>query len=127
SIDPLPAVSSARFANVAFSNGSLLHSWIKRFERKQPLSAPNDIRRFFVTSEESARLCLFSLLKGEHGEVFFPRLNFNDHLRSFPYLAERFLSQRGFRPAVCDSEEEARAKIDLFIRNRSWPCYFFRS
>ena len=73
----------ARFANVAFSDGSLLHGFNKRIEKKQPIVAPNDIKRYFVTPEESGELCLMSCIYGENRDIFFPKLNENLHLIKF--------------------------------------------
>ncbi|MDA9177037.1 UDP-N-acetylglucosamine 4,6-dehydratase, partial [Flavobacteriaceae bacterium] len=88
-------VSMARFANVAFSDGSLLHGFNKRIEKKQPIVAPNDIRRYFVTPKESGELCLMSCIYGENRDIFFPKLNENLHLVTFSSIAIKFLESKG--------------------------------
>jgi len=120
-------VSMARFANVAFSDGSLLHGFNKRIEKKQPIVAPNDIRRYFVIPEESGELCLMSCLLGENRDVFFPKLNENLNLIKFSDIAVLYLKEKGLKPFICNSEEEAR---DYFKENKieySWPCFFTKS
>jgi FlaA1/EpsC-like NDP-sugar epimerase len=120
-------ISMARFANVAFSDGSLLHGFNQRFLKRQPLSAPNDVRRYFVTPSESGELCLLSGLLGENRDIFFPKLSENLHLTKFSDIAIRYLTQRGFEPYECDSEQEARDRADELIARGKWPCYFFQS
>lgn len=121
------AVSMSRFANVAFSDGSLLHGFNQRFSRRQPISAPTDVRRYFVTAEESGELCLLSCLLGKNRDIFFPKLSEKLHLTTFSEIAVRYLRKSGFEPFECASEEEARARADDLIRKRKWPCYFFLS
>lgn len=121
------AVSTARFANVAFSDGSLPHAWTQRMYKRQPLSAPNDIRRYFVTGQEGAQLCLFSILLGHDREIFFPKLSPRLHLITFSSMAERYLQSLGYEPYLCDSEEEARNRVDELSAKRQWPCYFFKT
>jgi FlaA1/EpsC-like NDP-sugar epimerase len=99
-------ISMARFANVAFSDGSLLHGFNQRIAKKQPFSAPNDVRRYFVTAQESGELL---------------------HLITFSEIAVRYLRERGYEPYECESEEEARDRADELIANKQWPCYFFNS
>jgi UDP-N-acetylglucosamine 4,6-dehydratase len=120
-------VSTARFANVAFSDGSLLHGFNQRFMKRQPISAPRDVRRYFVTPEESGELCLMSCLLGESRDIFFPKLSEDLHLITFAEIAERFVSSMGFEPYLCDSEEEARAVAATQIEAGRWPCHFFDS
>lgn len=120
-------VSTARFANVAFSDGSLLHGFNQRFAKRQPISAPRDVRRYFVTPDESGELCLMSCLLGENRDVFFPKLSENLHLITFAEIAEAYLRQLGFEPLVCATEEEARCRAVELIPQRRWPCYFFDS
>jgi len=120
-------VSTARFANVAFSDGSLLHGFRQRFMARQPLSAPRDVRRYFVTGEESGLLCLASLVLGGQREIFFPKLNAGLDLLSFSTIAERFLQAQGFEAVPVASEEEARARVGELAARRRWPCYFFDS
>ena len=120
-------ISTARFANVAFSDGSLLHGFNQRFAKRQPISAPNDVRRYFVTPQESGELCLMSCLLGENREIFFPKLSDQLHLTSFSDIAERYLNNLGYEPYHCSTEEEARKRSGELIASNKWPCYFFKS
>ena len=120
-------ISMARFANVAFSDGSLLHGFNQRFIKKQPLSAPNDVRRYFVTPQESGELCLLSGLLGNNRDIFFPKLSEKLNLITFSDIAVRYLRERGYEPYECKSESEARDKAEELIANQQWPCYFFQS
>ena len=120
-------ISMARFANVAFSDGSLLHGFNQRFSKMQPFSAPNDVRRYFVTPKESGELCLLSGLLGDNRDIFFPKLSKKLHLITFSGIAERYLRERGYEPYVCASEDEARYRAEELIANKQWPCYFFTS
>jgi len=120
-------ISMARFANVAFSDGSLLHGFNQRFAKKQPFSAPNDVRRYFVTPQESGELCLLSGLLGENRDIFFPKLSEKLHLITFSEIAVRYLRERGYEPYECESEDEARDRSEELIANKQWPCYFFKS
>jgi FlaA1/EpsC-like NDP-sugar epimerase len=120
-------VSLARFANVAFSDGSLLHGFIQRFQKKQPLAAPTDVKRYFITLEESGQLCLLSCLLGENKDLFFPKLDSGVHLATFSRIAEEYLRRLGYEAVACSSEEEARAKAGELIPRGKWPCYFFTS
>lgn len=119
--------SSARFANVAFSDGSLLYGFTRRLEKRQPLSAPRDVRRYFVTEREAGQLCLMAAFLGASGEIFFPKLDPDENMLTFVQIAERFLRQRGYEPHVCDTEEEARERVEELAARGSWPCYFFAS
>ena len=120
-------ISMARFANVAFSDGSLLHGFNQRFAKKQPFSAPNDVRRYFVTPQESGELCLLSGLLGNNRDIFFPKLSEKLHLITFSEIAVHYLRERGYEPYECQSEDEARDRADELIANKQWPCYFFNS
>ena len=120
-------ISMARFANVAFSDGSLLHGFNQRFAKRQPLTAPNDILRYFITPQESGELCLLSGLLGENRDIFFPKLNKNLHLITFSEIAVCFLRERGYKPFQCVSEDEARDRAEELISKKQWPCYFFKS
>ena len=120
-------ISMARFANVAFSDGSLLHGFNQRFAKKQPFSAPSDVRRYFITPKESGELCLLSGLLGNNRDIFFPKLSEKLHLISFSDIALRYLSERNYEPYMCESEDEARNRIDELIAKKKWPCYFFKS
>ena len=120
-------ISTARFANVAFSDGSLLHGFNQRFAKHQPIAAPNDVRRYFVTSQESGELCLMSCLLGENRDIFFPKLSEDLHLTTFSDIAVRYLAGLGFEAYECQSEDEARDRTPDLIAKRQWPCYFFSS
>ena len=120
-------ISTARFANVAFSDGSLLHGFNQRFAKRQPISAPNDVRRYFVTPQESGELCLMSCLFGENRDIFFPKLSEQLHLTTFSDIAERYIKNLGYEPYNCNTEEEARDRSDELIDSKRWPCYFFKS
>ena len=120
-------ISTARFANVAFSDGSLLHGFKQRFAKRQPISAPNDVRRYFVTPQESGELCLMSCLLGENRDIFFPKLSEQLHLTTFSDIAERYIENLGYESYHCSTEQEARDRSDELIAAKRWPCYFFKS
>jgi FlaA1/EpsC-like NDP-sugar epimerase len=120
-------ISMARFANVAFSDGSLLHGFNKRIEKKQPIVAPNDIRRYFVIPEESGELCLMSCIFGENRDVFFPKLNENLNLIKFSDIAVLYLKEKGLEPFICDTEEQARNYFNENKTDHNWPCLFTKS
>lgn len=117
-------ISTARFANVAFSDGSLLHSFNQRIEKRQPIVAPNDIKRYFVTPQESGELCLMSCIFGENRDIFFPKLSENLHLISFADIAIKYLEQKGYAPVLCDNEDEARKLAKTLPEQGKWPCLF---
>lgn len=120
-------ISTARFANVAFSDGSLLHGFNQRIIKKQPIVAPNDVKRYFVTPKESGELCLMSCVFGENRDVFFPKLSENLHLISFADIAVKYLAEIGYEPFLCYTEEEARNKVEDLIKENKWPCLFTAS
>ena len=120
-------ISTARFANVAFSDGSLLHGFNQRLEKRQPLVAPNDVRRYFVTPKESGELCLMSCIFGENRDIFFPKLTESLHLISFADIAIKYLAEKGFEPFLCENEEEARQLINVLPKQGKWPCLFSSS
>jgi FlaA1/EpsC-like NDP-sugar epimerase len=120
-------ISTARFANVAFSDGSLLHGFNQRFAKQQPIAAPNDVRRYFVTPQESGELCLMSCLLGENRDIFFPKLSESLDLTRFSDIAVRYLTMLGYEPVECASEDEARDRAAELIPQRKWPVYFFAS
>jgi FlaA1/EpsC-like NDP-sugar epimerase len=120
-------VSTARFANVAFSDGSLLHGFNRRMEKEQPLSAPNDVRRYFVTPRESGELCLMSCLLGENRDIFFPKLDHDLNLITFSDITERYLESLGYEPVQCGSEDEARCRVTELKVQKKYPVYFFKS
>lgn len=120
-------VSLSRFANVAFSDGSLLHGFTKRFKKKQPISAPNDVRRYFITHQESGQLCMLSGIFGKNNEIYFPKLDEDLYLETFSNIAIRFLESKGFEPHECSSEDEARSSFSKLFEKKKWPVYFFKS
>lgn len=121
------SISMARFANVAFSDGSLLHGFNQRFAKRQPISAPSDVRRYFVTQQESGELCLLSAMLGENRDIFFPKLSEKLHLITFSEIAQKYLRGLGYEPYECEEEDEARGRAEELITQRKWPCYFFNS
>jgi len=119
-------VSTARFANVAFSNGSLLDGFINRLNKKQPLSCPSDIKRFFVTPEQSGQICLLSTFLGDTGNIFFPKLDFHKNQIYFKEIALDFLIENGFEPVLVQSEKEAK-EFDFDCNPSKYPIYFFKT
>jgi len=119
-------VSTARFANVAFSNGSLLDGFIYRLNKKQPLSCPEDIKRFFVTPEQSGQICLLATFLGDTGNIFFPKLDFHKDQIYFKDIALDFLKDNGFEPKLVQSEEEAK-EFDFVRCPAKYPIYFFKT
>ena len=117
-------ISTARFANVAFSDGSLLHSFNQRLEKRQPIVAPNDVRRYFVTPKESGELCLMSCIFGENRDIFFPKLSQDLHLITFADIAVKYLERKGFQPHLCKNEDEARELVKTLPEQGKWPCLF---
>jgi FlaA1/EpsC-like NDP-sugar epimerase len=120
------SISMARFANVAFSDGSLLHGFKQRIEKRQPIVAPNDVKRYFVSPEESGLICLFSTIFGNECDVFFPKLD-DSHFQKFSDIAVRFLESQGLQPFLVNSEDEAREFIKNNSKSNLWPCLFTRS
>ncbi|MBN1854599.1 MAG: UDP-N-acetylglucosamine 4,6-dehydratase [Pirellulales bacterium] len=120
-------VSTARFANVAFSDGSLLHGFIQRIHKKQPLAAPQDVQRYFITPEESGQLCLMSCLLGENRDLLFPKLVDQFQLTRFDTICRRFLDRLGLEPVPCETEEQARRCVKELAAKKQWPCFFFNS
>jgi len=120
-------ISTARFANVAFSDGSLLHGFNKRIEKMQPIVAPNDIKRYFVIPKEAGELCLMSCIFGENRDIFFPKLSESLHLITFAEIAEKYLKQLGYEPFICQTEDEAREKVAALAQQKKWPCLFTES
>lgn len=125
--DRTVAVSTARFANVAFSDGSLLHGFTQRLQKMQPISAPRDIQRYFVSQTDAGQLCLMSCLLGTDRDIFFPKVGATLGLVHLHEVAASFLEQHGFVPFECESEEEARARSEELIARGQWPCFFFKT
>lgn len=120
-------ISTARFANVAFSDGSLLHGFNQRIQKQQPIVAPNDIKRYFVIPKESGELCLMSCIFGENRDVFFPKLSEDLHLITFADIAVKYLNTIGYEPFLCKDEEEARSLMATLPKEKKWPCLFTQS
>jgi FlaA1/EpsC-like NDP-sugar epimerase len=129
-------ISTARFANVAFSDGSLLHGFNQRIQKHQPIVAPNDIKRYFVVPQESGELCLMSCIFGENRDIFFPKLSEQLHLITFAEIAEKYLKEIGLEPFLCSTEDEARnffnenstnQQINKSTNQLKWPCLFTTS
>ena len=121
------AVSTARFANVAFSDGSLLHGFDQRIKKNQPIVAPFDVKRYFVTPKESGELCLLSCIFGENRDIYFPKLSGDLHLISFSDIAVKYLEQLGYEPYECENEEQARELASTLPEKGKWPCLFVSS
>lgn len=119
-------VATARFANVAFSNGSLLDGFLYRIKKQQPLSCPSDIKRFFVTPEQSGQICLLASFLGQTGDIFFPKLDFNKDQIYFKDIALDFLKETGYEPYIVKSEEEAK-NFDFQEHVGKYPIYFFKT
>ena len=119
-------VSTSRFANVAFSNGSLLDGFNFRLNKKQPLSCPSDIKRFFVTHEQSGQICLLATFLGDSGYIFFPKLDFHKDQIYFKDIALDYLKEKGFEPIYMNSEKEAK-EYDININLGKYPIYFFKT
>jgi FlaA1/EpsC-like NDP-sugar epimerase len=119
-------VSTARFANVAFSNGSLLDGFIYRLNKKQPLSCPSDIKRFFVIPKQSGQICLLATFLGDTGNIFFPKLDFHKDQIYFKEIAIDFLNKNGFEPKLVQSEKEAK-EFNFDKYPTKYPIYFFKT
>ena len=119
-------VSTARFANVAFSNGSLLDGFIYRLNKKQPLSCPYDIKRFFVTPEQSGQICLLATFLGDTGNIFFPKLDFHKDQIYFKDIALDYLKEEGLEAVHVNSEKEAK-EYDIDSNLGKYPIYFFKT
>ncbi len=125
--DILP-ITTARFANVAFSNGSLPAGFLERLMKQQPLSAPSDVNRYFLSPAESGQLCLLACMLGEPGDIFFPKLDPEHDVKKFSDIATTLLQTLGFQADICSSEQEARQKATLLTAQSSaWPVYYFLS
>jgi FlaA1/EpsC-like NDP-sugar epimerase len=117
-------ISTARFANVAFSDGSLLYGFNQRIQKRQPIVAPQDIKRYFVTPKESGELCLMSCIFGENRDIFFPKLSQDLHLITFAEIAVKYLKKIGYEPYLCATEDEARQLVETLPAQGKWPCLF---
>lgn len=120
-----PRTSTARFANVAFSAGSLLEGFGNRLAKGQPISAPSDVRRYMMSQSEAGQLCLLAAFLAGHRDIYYPRLTPETDLVSFADIAEAFLEEHGYKSIRCASEEEAKLRIGT--EPGAWPCYFSAS
>lgn len=122
-------VTTARFANVAFSNGSLPDGWISRLEKRQPLAAPNDVKRYFVSPEESGQICMLACVLGKNGEIFFPKLG-EEQMLTFSSICDRFVEANGMKVDMCDTDEEAKRKasqLHPLDTHQDYPVVYFKS
>jgi nucleoside-diphosphate sugar epimerase len=120
-------VTTARFANVAFSNGSLLDGWIHRLQKKQPLAAPSDVRRYFVSPEEAGQICMLACILGNGGEVFFPKLR-EDQMLTFSSLCDDFVNAEGFSKVEFKNDYEAKHyAANMSYESKVYPVVYFKS
>ncbi|MFT7419385.1 MAG: FlaA1/EpsC-like NDP-sugar epimerase [Arcticibacterium sp.] len=120
-------ITTARFANVAFSNGSLLSGFLSRMLKKQPISAPSDVRRYFVSPNESGEICLLACILGKSREVFFPKLE-ESQMTTFSAIANSFLNECGYQSHLCETEEEAKEMASNWTPESTfYPVYYFES
>ena len=119
-------ITTARFANVAFSNGSLLYGYIERLLQRQPISCPSDVERFFVSPEESGEICLVTSILGNSGDIYFPKLNKNQ-LVNFKSITEDFFKYLNKDIKFCKSEKEAKEIALNLSDTSSYPVYFFKT
>jgi len=119
-------ITTARFANVAFSNGSLLYGYIERLLQRQPISCPSDVKRFFVSPEESGEICLITCILGNSGDIYFPKLN-EDQLVNFKEITEDFFKYLGKEIKICNNEYEAKEYAINITDDSPYPIYFFNT
>lgn len=120
-------VTAARFANVAFSNGSLPDGWLHRLQKKQPLAAPSDVKRYFVSPEESGQICMLACILGKGGEVFFPKLG-EDQMLTFSAICDDFVKAEGFKKVECDNDLAAKQyAANMSYESDSYPVVYFKS
>lgn len=123
-------VTTARFANVAFSNGSLPDGWLHRLQKRQPLAAPSDVKRYFVSPEESGQICMLACILGKKGEVFFPKLR-EDQMLTFSAICDDFIAVNGMEKDMCKTDEEAKLKAAALKQSLSgiskYPAVYFTS
>lgn len=120
-------VTTARFANVAFSNGSLPDGWISRLMKRQPIASPTDVKRYFVSPEESGQICMLACILGNSGEVFFPKLG-EDQMITFSSFCEKFLETAGYNGHMCSSDAEAKSFAhERKEEDKDYPVVYFES
>lgn len=123
---PYFKVTTARFANVAFSNGSLPAGFFDRMMKRQPLAAPSDVRRYFVSMEESGQICMLACILGNNGEVFFPKLG-KEKLKTFSSICDKFIEAMGYEKYQCSSDDEARRYAADHLPGPKYPVYYSAS
>lgn len=120
-------VTTARFANVAFSNGSLPDGWVHRLQKKQPLTAPLDVKRYFVSPEESGQICMLACILGNRGEIFFPKLG-EDQMLTFSAICDDFVKAEGFKKIECDNDADAKHyAAEMSYESDTYPVVYFKS
>ena len=120
-------VTTARFANVAFSNGSLPDGWMHRIQNKQPLAAPNDVKRYFVSPEESGQICMLACILGNNGEIFFPKLG-EEQMLTFSAICDKFVQSEGYRKHECATDAEAKKfAAEMSYESDTYPVVYFKS
>ncbi len=120
-------VTTARFANVAFSNGSLPDGWLHRLQKKQPLAAPRDVLRYFVSPEESGQICMLACILGKGGEVFFPKLG-EEQMLTFSAICDDFVKAEGFTKKECSNDAEAKHyAAEMGYDSPDYPVVYFNS
>ncbi len=120
-------VTTARFANVAFSNGSLPDGWINRVEKKQPLAAPNDVKRYFVSPEESGQICMLACILGKNGEIFFPKLG-EEQMLTFSSICDKFVADLGAKKEEFSNDEDAKKFAnEMPFGSKKYPVVYFKS
>lgn len=123
---PYFKVTTARFANVAFSNGSLPASFFDRIMKNQPLVAPKDVKRFFVSLEESGQICMLACILGQNGEVFFPKLG-EEKMKTFSSICDDFINEMGYKKHLCNTDQEAKEYAAKFLPGETYPVVYFNS
>ena len=123
---PFFKVTTARFANVAFSNGSLPASFLDRVMKNQPLVAPKDVRRYFVSLEESGQICMLACILGQNGEIFFPKLG-EEKMKTFSSICDDFIREMGYEKHECSSENEAKEYARNNLPGDKYPVVYFKS
>ena len=119
-------VKTARFANVAFSNGSLPEGFLERISQHQPLSAPSDVKRYFVSPIESGQICMLAAMMGDNRNIFFPKLD-EAQMTTFDKIAEDLLNSMGYEIDYCESDDEAIDKSRIWSEGRPYPVHFSSS
>lgn len=120
-------ITTARFANVAFSNGSLLDGFIQRLMKHHPFSVPTDVKRYFVSPDESGEICMLACILGQTGEIFFPKLR-EDQMISFKAITEKFVESLGMKVKSFETEHAAKEyAFNMPVDTKYWPVYYFTS